>query len=361
MAPKKGKVAAVKVDGDSKVAQELRGALSKKGLAASGGALMELSQDERKRGFGAMDYHYKKNGIEILKEDDAARRTRLARYIVDAGEGKLSGSNIQRITNSKKEEGKTGWLHESEIAVFMGAPLAAFVVKDLPSQPSEYPTARAAGLKQYFYTAKSTTTGLEESDTAELRCDTDKVTEEEHKNIKNDMLQMLSYGGVGGSSSAADPGGSSSGEVVVRARKKPKKEQDLKPEEQITPEQQVILDTKSRYEKAMSALKQLHARMTKELGTVGVVTARVKNKVGWGEAAATHLQEQTEVQHTAAKDLMEKLNKTRLKLDDVGECISTAVDQWNELSKGLEDSTDTTDVAYKKYIFTELKEFAKYR
>ena len=68
---------------------------------------MELSQDERKRGFGAMDYHYKKNGIEILKEDDAARRTRLARYIVDAGEGKLSGSNIQRITNSKKEEGKT--------------------------------------------------------------------------------------------------------------------------------------------------------------------------------------------------------------------------------------------------------------
>ena len=135
----------------------------------------------------------------------------------------------------------------------------------------------------------------------------------------------------------------------------------MKPEEQITPEQQVILDTKSRYEKAMSALKQLHARMTKELGTVGVVTARVKNKVGWGEAAATHLQEQTEVQHTAAKDLMEKLNKTRLKLDDVGECISTTVDKWNKQSKDLEDLTLTIDAAYKEYIFKELRGFSKYR
>ena len=130
---------------------------------------------------------------------------------------------------------------------------------------------------------------------------------------------------------------------------------------QLTPEEQVILDTKSRYEKAMSALKQLHARMTKELGTVGVVTARVRNKVGWGPAAAVHLQEQTEVQQTSAKDLMEKLNNSRITLDDVGECISTTVDKWNEQSKELEDLTLKIDTAYKDYIFKELRGFSKYR
>ena len=77
----------------------------------------------------------------------------------------------------------------------MGDTLAALVVKDLPPRPSEFPTARAAGLKQFFYTEKRTTTGLEESDTAEVRCDTDKITEGEYDNIKNDMLQLSSYEG----------------------------------------------------------------------------------------------------------------------------------------------------------------------
>ena len=123
----------------------------------------------------------------------------------------------------------------------------------------------------------------------------------------------------------------------------------------------MVLDAKTKYEKAMQGAKNLHGRMQKELSSVGVITARIRPKPGWGEAAADHLHKETELQKKGADGLMNLINDVRIELDDVGECTVANLAKWNEQSTKIEPATEGEEKSYKMYVFKELRELSKYR
>ena len=102
----------------------------------------------RKDAFGALAYYNKKNPndktFEMDVTDDKTRREVLARYCIDAGEGKLGVCAKKTVFNENKKTGVGRWLHEEQIAhILKSEKLAAMQIKELPSQPSSIKEAAA--------------------------------------------------------------------------------------------------------------------------------------------------------------------------------------------------------------------------
>ena len=151
----------VQCDGDSKAAVAIRQELGlQDGDPVAASDLKKLTQAQRTRGFAALNYFVKNfPSSEIAKakqEKLESTQDLLARYITDAGMGKLGMKAKTVIEKNKAAHGDSRWYHTSEIAVIVGCPqLAEDICDDCESQVSTVKKAAARGLKQYYWSRMS--------------------------------------------------------------------------------------------------------------------------------------------------------------------------------------------------------------
>ena len=186
-------MAAKLLAGDSKAASEARSKLGEKGVTAD--TILNLDPAVRKRLNSAIANFKNKNAYHpiakdyTLAEDDKGRRAVMARYILDAGEGKLSVTHTVKVINSKKDKTGWMWLHLDEVAKEVGShSLAELMVHDMDDRESEYTECRKKGLKQYhfFRKVKETETGVDES--TELKQKIDNLHTEDFE-----MVNIVSF------------------------------------------------------------------------------------------------------------------------------------------------------------------------
>ena len=156
MAPKE-----IKIEGDSAAAKEARIIIAGSNRELDGDAIKSLPAAVRQRVQSAMMSFSNNNPANPLAtayngaSGHDQKRQILARYTIEAGEGKLSAKTMTRVEASVADKGKGQWLHLVEIKNRVGdLELATDIAADCESQTSTVPKQAAKGNKQYWYIEK---------------------------------------------------------------------------------------------------------------------------------------------------------------------------------------------------------------
>ena len=122
---------------------------------------------------------------------DKTRREVLARYCIDAGEGKLGVCAKKTVFNENKKTGVGMWLHEEQIAVLLNSEkLAKMQIKELSSQPSSIKSAAAEGILEYYYIAKADKTAVGSRDEVSVTNEQE-ISAEAYNVVAEDMQNLM--------------------------------------------------------------------------------------------------------------------------------------------------------------------------
>ena len=249
--------------------------------------------------------------------DNEARRDALCRYAIDAGQGKLSITQSTSVVNSQVRNANSGWKHESEVAGLVHCKdLAKMICTDLARNPdlvrdSEYPTARAAGLKQYWYTARAYDSSLAVHQSATVEGRVDNLAPDAYVWVRDDMLSLgdgLINGEVN-NKRAADGAPSSSGAKHRRLPDGPvpspiaDETDEARAAKKFEAECNEIT---TRFTDHKLSCEKMHDRIAKELGQSSKVISRIRPKPCWGDTCATHIQTETDAQTVQNLNLFER-------------------------------------------------------
>jgi hypothetical protein len=205
-------------------------------------------------------------------KDDKDRHQWVAEYILDPKKVKCNGASSVSRSATTTESEKTIWITEDELAgpsYLNSKPNAASAIKSLVSRPHENVALAGAGVKQYQWTLKEHTfnRSIEEAATIDSFAE---MSAEQGQVLRDHM----SNSGNPGEESTRPLKKARTNMLPIEDRKKAGDERD----KDLSPEKKAHKDAETAYQKALTALKTIIDKVSKDLWEVKIIEVNMSKK-----------------------------------------------------------------------------------